>query len=168
MSLMCLCSVCVNQINIVNNLNSKERNFMSTSSFILQVSKEAIRESNKTIQTNNSQKIVPLSQLNLLKKYPFDITIKKLKKGYQMLVFFNVKGNMILVYCTKRGDLELVTREFEPMSFFWNKKPKYKKTSIEFVNPEASKKFSNWCGKFRHYQQILDKWSQVRKCSDNF
>ena len=143
---------------------------MSTLSTVaLSIFREALRESNKTIQIDNKG-IVPLSQLNLLKKYKFNITVKKIKKGYQMLVFFEHKGKDILVYATKSGALDLVTTEVEPINFIWskNKKPKYKKTCIKFVNDNEYTKFAKWCGKFRNGQEILNKSYEVRSCSDNF
>lgn len=142
------------------------------SSLMLHICKDIMHESSKKglskYNNGDTKNIVPLSQLNLLKKYPFEVKIHKIKQGYQMLVFFTEKGEKYLVYGTKRGDLELVTKEITPICLPWKKKPNYQITSIKFVNDEASRKFSNWCGKFRHGTQIFNESVEVRRCPDNF
>lgn len=135
------------------------------SNIVLGLSKEVITEVNKSKQYDSS-KLVPLKNINLLKKYPFQIQIKKPKQGYQMLVFFTDKRNQILVYATRSGELELTTKTVQISNF--RSKRTQEITSISFVDDKSYKRFANWCGKLRNGNEILNESQAQRKCADNF
>lgn len=111
-------------------------------------------------ESKYSRGITPIEELNKKKKYNVIVKLRKLKNDdFQMLVFFEEKDELKLVYATKKGDLKLTTEEVTTIG--WNK-PNKQVTAIRFVNRNAQLRFSNWCCKFKIYQHILDKSSEIR------
>lgn len=132
---------------------------MSLNAFITSVAKGVIKENTKQKYDLNSNKIVSLKNLNLLKKYEFELSIKKIKNGYQLLIFFNDKGNKILVYATKSGQIQLFERH-ERKNIF--SKEQVKISYLAFTDEKDSKNFYSWCGKLRNGNKIVDEWNKQR------
>lgn len=116
---------------------------------------------------NKKNTFVPYDKLDKLKKYKFDIKVKKIKEGYQILIFFKLDDEYKLVYATnKKAKINIVPTE--KTKYFWIFKKEYLVNTLVFNNKKQEAKLYKWLNQFRNSSEMIKTLNQIKCNVDNY
>lgn len=116
---------------------------------------------------NKKNTFVPYDKLDKLKKYKFDIKVKKIKEGYQILIFFKLDGEYKLVYATnKKAKINIIPTE--KTKYFWIFKKEYLVNTLVFNNKKQEAKLYKWLNQFRNSSEMIKTLNQIKCNVDNY
>lgn len=116
---------------------------------------------------NKKNTFVPYDKLDKLKKYKFDIKVKKIKEGYQILIFFKLDDEYKLVYATnKKAKINIVPTE--KTEYFWIFKKEYLVNTLVFNNKKQETKLYKWLKQFRNGSEMIKTLNHIKCNVDNY
>ena len=116
---------------------------------------------------NMKNTFVLYDKLDKLKKYKFDIKVKKIKEGYQILIFFKLDDEYKLVYATnKKAKINIVPTE--KTKYFWIFKKEYLVNTLVFNNKKQETKLYKWLKQFRNGSEMIKTLNQIKCNVDNY
>lgn len=116
---------------------------------------------------NMKNTFVLYDKLDKLKKYKFDIKVKKIKEGYQILIFFKLDDEYKLVYATtKKAKINIVPTE--KTEYFWIFKKEYLVNTLVFNNKKQETKLYKWLKQFRNGSEMIKTLNHIKCNVDNY